>query len=65
MDIDDDVLQDGFSDLLNMAYRGDLSLDEYVLLIENSCWSKNTILSYHYPSIGRRFSWVLKVVLIR
>lgn len=41
MDIDDDVLQDGFSDLLNMAYRGDLNLDEYVLLIENSCWSRN------------------------
>ena len=41
MDVDDAVLQDGFSDLLNMAYRGELSLDEYVLLIENSCWSRN------------------------
>ena len=40
MDIDDDTLKEGFSDFLNMAYDGGLSLDEYVLLIENSFWAR-------------------------
>lgn len=40
MDIDDTVLQDGFSDFLVMAYSGGLTLEEYVLLVENSCWAR-------------------------
>lgn len=40
MDIDDSVLQDGFSDFLVMAYSGNLTLEEYVRLVENSCWAR-------------------------
>lgn len=41
MDIDDAVIHDGFTDFLNIAYDGGLTLDEYVLLIENSCWARS------------------------
>ena len=40
MDVDDEVLQNGFSDFLALAYSGSLTLNEYVLLIENSCWAR-------------------------
>mgnify|MGYP000358616963 CR=1 FL=1 len=36
MDIDDAVIHEGFADFLRIAYDGNLTLDEYVLLIENS-----------------------------
>ena len=37
MDIDDAVIHEGFADFLRIAYDGNLTLDEYVLLIENNC----------------------------
>ena len=40
MDIDDEVLQAGFPDFLALAYDGNLTLNEYVLLIENSSWAR-------------------------
>lgn len=47
MDVDDAVIQDGFSDFLSIAYSGNLTLDEYVLLIENSCWARSC--KYVFP----------------
>ena len=41
MDIDDAVIHEGFADFLGIAYDGNLTLDEYVLLIENSCWARS------------------------
>ena len=41
MDIDDAVIHEGFADFLRIAYDGKLTLDEYVLLIENSCWARS------------------------
>lgn len=40
MDVDDEVLQDGFSDFLVLAYSGSLTLNEYALLVKNSCWAR-------------------------
>ena len=41
VDVDEEVLNEGFADVLNMAYTGLLTLDEYILFIENSCWARN------------------------
>lgn len=41
MEVDDTVIHDGFADFLSIAYNGGLTLDEYVLLIENSCWARS------------------------
>lgn len=41
MDIDDAVIRAGFTEFLNIAYDGGLTLDEYVLLIKNSCWARS------------------------
>ena len=41
MDMDDAVIHEGFADFLGIAYDGNLTLDEYVLLIENSCWARS------------------------
>jgi hypothetical protein len=46
-DIDEEVVCAGFADFLELAYKGTLSLDEYVLLIENSCWARS--FEYTYP----------------
>jgi len=47
MDVDEDVVNSGFSEFLKLAYAGMLTLDEYVLLIENSCWARRS--EYEYP----------------
>lgn len=39
MDIEENVIEEGFPKVLDMAYKGELCLDNYVLLIENSCWA--------------------------
>lgn len=46
MEVDDVVLQRGFSNFLELAYCGKLTLDEYVLLIENSCWMRTNRCDY-------------------
>lgn len=46
MEVDDVVLQRGFSAFLELAYCGKLTLDEYVLLIENSCWMRTNRCEY-------------------
>lgn len=40
MDIEDDVLQNGFGDFLSHAYNGSLTLNDYVLFIENTAWAE-------------------------
>lgn len=44
IDVDEEIINEGLKDVLDMAYAGRLILDEYVLLIENSCWSRR----YHF-----------------
>ena len=39
MDIEEDVIQKGFANFLDYAYNGTLSLNEYVLFIENTAWA--------------------------
>ena len=41
MDIDDAVIHEGFADFIRIAYDGNLTLDEYVLLIKNSYWARS------------------------
>lgn len=40
IDVDEEIIERGFSELLENSYSGALSLDEYVLLIENSAWAR-------------------------
>lgn len=40
IDVDEEVINTGFPNVLNMAYHGTLTLDEYVLFIENSYWAR-------------------------
>ena len=49
MDIDDAVIHEGFADFLRIAYDGNLTLDEYVLLIENSCWTRSYNCDFPLP----------------
>lgn len=39
-DVNDEVVNEGFRDLLVEAYAGNLSLDEYVLFLHNCCYSR-------------------------
>ena len=47
MDVDEDVINKGFGDFLNSVYDGSLTLDDYVLFIENSCWARR--YGYTFP----------------
>ena len=49
MDIDDAVIHEGFADFLRIAYDGNLTLDKYVLLIENSCWARSYNCDFPLP----------------
>lgn len=40
MDIEEDILQEGFDDFLSHAYNGNLTLNDYVLFIENTAWAE-------------------------
>ena len=44
LDIEEDVLIDGFPAVLDMAYHGQLSLDEYIIFISNAHWSREYLL---------------------
>lgn len=39
-EVDDSVIKDGYPELLRQVYNGDLTLDEYVLFIENSYYAR-------------------------
>ena len=47
MYVDEDVINQGFSEFLENLYAGKYSLDDYVLFIENSCWAKR--IEYKFP----------------
>ena len=47
VDIEEDVIEEGFKEFLDEAYNGLLSLDEYVLFIENVGWAVK--LKYNFP----------------
>lgn len=47
VDIEEDAIQQGFEEFLKLAYNGELTLDEYVLLIENAAWARR--IGYKYP----------------
>lgn len=40
LDIDEDIIIQGFPTILDMAYNGQLSLDEYIIFIKNSYWAR-------------------------
>lgn len=40
MDVEEEVVIEGFSQVVEMAYTGELSLDEYVYFIQNNCWGR-------------------------
>ena len=44
MDVDEDVILEGFPKVVEMAYAGNLSLDEYVYFIQNNSWARY----YHF-----------------
>lgn len=47
VDIDESIIVEAFPHLLDLAYQGELSLDEYVLLIQNCAWARES--SYVFP----------------
>ncbi|RJE47197.1 MULTISPECIES: P-loop NTPase fold protein [unclassified Dehalobacter] len=47
MDVDEEIIDKGFGDFLNSAYEGSLTLDDYVLFIENSSWAR--YYGYSFP----------------
>lgn len=47
MDIDEDVIKEGFSEFLKNVYTGQLSLDDYILFVENSRWAR--YFDYNFP----------------
>ncbi|MEG1164752.1 MAG: hypothetical protein RSE31_08560, partial [Anaerovoracaceae bacterium] len=47
VDIEEDAIQQGFEEFLKLAYNGELTLNEYVLLIENAAWARS--IEYKYP----------------
>lgn len=40
MDVEEEVIIKGFPQVVEMAYAGELSLDEYVHFIQNNCWGR-------------------------
>lgn len=40
MDVEEEVIIKGFPQVVEMAYAGELSLDEYVYFIQNNCWGR-------------------------
>lgn len=49
MEIDESIILEGFPYVLEMAYIGELSLDEYVYFIQNSCWGR--CYKFEFPVI--------------
>ncbi|HBV68314.1 MAG TPA: hypothetical protein DEF04_09110, partial [Clostridiales bacterium] len=49
MDVNEEIIDKGFGDFLNSAYKGSLTLDDYVLFIENSCWARR--YGYSFPVV--------------
>ena len=41
MDVEEEVVIEGFPQVVEMAYTGELSLDEYVYFIQNNCWGRH------------------------
>lgn len=48
-DVNEDVIEQGFKDLLVEVYAGDLSLDEYILFLCNCCYSRR--YNFDLPTI--------------
>ena len=49
MDVDESIILEGFPYVVEMAYTGELSLDEYVYFIQNSCWGRR--YGFEFPVI--------------
>ena len=47
IDIDDEVLEEGFKEFLDMLYDGTLTLDDYARFIENCAWARKD--NYIFP----------------
>lgn len=40
MDVEEEVIIEGFPQVVEMAYAGELSLDEYIYFMQNICWGR-------------------------
>jgi len=49
MDIDEDLVSEGFDELLRDAYEGDFTLNDYVLFIENCSWARK--YEFEFPEV--------------
>jgi hypothetical protein len=47
MDIEEEIIEEGFEKFLNNAYMGNLTLNDYVLFIENCSWARR--YQYSFP----------------
>ena len=45
--LDEDIIEAGFPEVASLAYAGQLSVDEYIILLRNILWSRN--ISYTLP----------------
>ncbi|HYE83729.1 MAG TPA: P-loop NTPase fold protein [Clostridia bacterium] len=45
--LDEDTIEAGFPEVVSLAYAGELSVDEYIILLRNLLWSRN--ISYILP----------------
>lgn len=45
VDLEDDIIINGFTEVRSLAYEGHMSFSEYVLLIENACWARKYNIS--------------------
>ncbi len=41
IDVDEEIINTGYGEVVDLAYEGMLTLDEYVQFIMNSCWLRN------------------------
>lgn len=47
IDLEDDTIKQGFPDVLEMAYAGELGIDDYITLLGNMYWART--ISYELP----------------
>ena len=48
-EVDEEIIDEGFKDLLIEVYAGNLSLDEYILFLYNCCYSR--MYDFDLPTI--------------
>ena len=65
IDVDEEVINEGFPTVLNMAYEGLLTLDEYILFLENSCWARDSGFIYSIDVDWKKIQQGVKICISR